>query len=166
MDHPDWDKVTVVNGWLVVDTGEHTCAGGTPEASYMHEASCGWEPIATMDAVWAALIKTGEVEVSSGDVEEGTAQRNSGSADDNQGSGQGVVPPGSAVADPARGDHDLDQERAVALRTLIYFTGWLADEIERECGPYGYERRTNNSAVRVTLIEVRNKIAELVKRSQ
>jgi hypothetical protein len=58
---PDWDKVTVMNGWLVYNTGEHNCVGGTIESSGMHEMHCGYEPLIQMDVVWRSLVKTGEV---------------------------------------------------------------------------------------------------------
>lgn len=35
----------IVNGWLVEETGEHTCGGGGPEASGIHEPGCGLEPL-------------------------------------------------------------------------------------------------------------------------
>jgi len=60
-DKPEWDKVSVFNDWLVYDTGEHNCVGGTIEASGMHEPQCGLEPIAKMDEVWDALIAAGLV---------------------------------------------------------------------------------------------------------
>jgi len=39
----------VVNGYLVEATGEHNCAGGTPEAGYAHEQWCGYEPLGTVE---------------------------------------------------------------------------------------------------------------------
>lgn len=42
------DKFRIMNGWLVVDVEECTCAGGVAETSYLHEPGCGYEPIAKL----------------------------------------------------------------------------------------------------------------------
>lgn len=42
------DNLEIVNGWLVERTDEHTCGGGGPEASGMHEESCGLEPLVNL----------------------------------------------------------------------------------------------------------------------
>lgn len=42
------DNLEIIDGWLVERTNEHMCAGGTPESSYMHEESCGLEPIVNL----------------------------------------------------------------------------------------------------------------------
>lgn len=59
MTGPTPDEVSgelhIINGWLVQDTGEHTCAGGGPEAGGAHERGCGLEPLATVEDVLAAL---------------------------------------------------------------------------------------------------------------
>lgn len=41
-------RLALHGDWLVEDVGRHTCAGGTPEAGYMHEPGCGLEPVMTV----------------------------------------------------------------------------------------------------------------------
>lgn len=38
-------KLSIMNGWLVGDAGEHTCGGYGEASGYMHEPGCGWEPL-------------------------------------------------------------------------------------------------------------------------
>lgn len=47
-----WERVAergedldIVNGYLVVNVGVHTCAGGTVESNYAHEPECGFQPL-------------------------------------------------------------------------------------------------------------------------
>jgi hypothetical protein len=37
--------------WLAGKVNGCTCAGGTPESSYLHEPHCGWEPLITLSQV-------------------------------------------------------------------------------------------------------------------
>lgn len=39
------EQLDIVNGYLVVNVGVHTCAGGTAESGYAHEPYCGFEPL-------------------------------------------------------------------------------------------------------------------------
>jgi hypothetical protein len=51
----DLTRMTIRNGWIVCDTGEHNCAGGTVEASGIHEPACGLEPVAPLEEALRAL---------------------------------------------------------------------------------------------------------------
>jgi hypothetical protein len=37
--------------WLAGKVNGCTCAGGTPESSYIHEPHCGWEPLITLSRI-------------------------------------------------------------------------------------------------------------------
>jgi hypothetical protein len=37
--------------WLAGKVNGCTCAGGTPESSYLHESRCGWEPLITLSQI-------------------------------------------------------------------------------------------------------------------
>ena len=52
----DDQKLSIMNGWLVYDVGEHTCGGYGPESNYMHEPGCGYEPVLRLDKLqgWPA----------------------------------------------------------------------------------------------------------------
>ena len=52
----DQKKLSIMNGWLVYDVGEHTCGGYGPESNYMHEPGCGYEPVLRLDKLqgWPA----------------------------------------------------------------------------------------------------------------
>lgn len=43
--------VRLVAGWLVEDTGEHTCNGGTMDVGYAHEHHCGLLPLFDADQI-------------------------------------------------------------------------------------------------------------------
>ena len=45
----DDQKLSIMNGWLVYDVGEHTCGGYGPESGYAHEPGCGFEPVLRLD---------------------------------------------------------------------------------------------------------------------
>ena len=48
-------EYAVMGDWLVESIGRHTCGTG-PNGHYgHHEPGCGWEPIATIEDVFAAL---------------------------------------------------------------------------------------------------------------
>ena len=52
----DDQKLSIMNGWLVYDVGEHTCGGYGPESGYAHEPGCGFEPVLRLDKLqgWPA----------------------------------------------------------------------------------------------------------------
>lgn len=41
--------LTIMFDWIVEFVDEHTCAGGTPESSGIHEQTCGFIPIQQVD---------------------------------------------------------------------------------------------------------------------
>lgn len=48
-------RYAIEAGWLVQVTDKHNCAGGTPEASGIHEPDCGIHPIMTIEALHELL---------------------------------------------------------------------------------------------------------------
>jgi hypothetical protein len=53
----DPTKLSIQYGWLVYETGEHTCAGGTPESNGAHESSCGYEPLIRVAEMYEVLTE-------------------------------------------------------------------------------------------------------------
>ena len=51
----DLNQFAVFGEWFAGRVDGCTCAGGTPESSYLHEPNCGWEPLAKVADVEAAL---------------------------------------------------------------------------------------------------------------
>ena len=53
-------QYVVEAGWLALDVGRHTCAGGTPESGYAHEPSCGLEPLERVEVLAPLLVPEAE----------------------------------------------------------------------------------------------------------
>ena len=59
-DKTDAQKLAIMYGWLVENVGEHTCGGYGPESNYLHEPTCGFEPIMTVEDLAALLTARGK----------------------------------------------------------------------------------------------------------
>ncbi len=51
----DVSKLSIMNGWLVYETGIHSCAGDTAESGYAHERGCGYEPVIRLEDLGRVL---------------------------------------------------------------------------------------------------------------